>query len=193
MIATRDNLTVEPVEIADPNCETVWVKISTKNNGSMYVGSFYRRPNEYTPTQLESLEGVLQQVTDTARNDSSTIILGGDFNAKDIDWDSHTPKQDSAMKPLCLKLLSTLSEFSLSHHVREPTREHSVLDLFCSNKPGLVKSVNTVPGVSDHDVVVADCDIRARFTRKVPGKSTSIPKPIGTNYALKHRNFRNNF
>ena len=75
MIATRDNLTVEPVEIAVPNCETVWT-IFTKNNGSMYVGSFYRKPNEYTPTQLESLEGVLQQVTDTARNDSSTIILG---------------------------------------------------------------------------------------------------------------------
>ena len=102
------NLTVEPVEIADPNYETVWAKISTQNNGDMYVGSFYRRPNEYTPAQMECLDGVLKQVRDIAKNDASTIILGGDFNAKDINWDTQTIKPGSSMKSLCSKLLSTL-------------------------------------------------------------------------------------
>jgi len=42
---------------------------------------------------------------------------------------------------------------------REPTREGRVLDLFYTNKPSLVKAMSTIPGISDHDAVVADCDI----------------------------------
>ena len=114
-------------------------------------------------------------------------------NAKDIDWDSHTPKHDSAVKPLYMKLLRTLSEFSLSQHVREPTREHIVLDFFCSNKPGLVKSVNTVPGVSDHDVVVADSDIGARFTRKVPRKIHLYSKADWNKLRTKTSEFQEEF
>ena len=37
---------------------------------------------------------------------------------------------------------------------REPTRGQTLLDLFCCNKPSLVK-------LSDHSIVLADCDLKA--------------------------------
>ena len=75
----------------------------------------------------------------------------------------------------------------------EPTREGSVLDLFCSNKPGLVKSVYTVPGISDHEVVVADCDIRARFTRKIPRKIHLYSKADWNKLRAKTLDFKEEF
>ena len=46
----------------------------------------------------------------------------------------------------------------------------SILDLFCRKKPGLVKSCYSIPGISDHEVVLTDCDVRAQITKKVPRK-----------------------
>ena len=30
--------------------------------------------------------------------------------------------------------------------------------------------MSTIPGVSDHDIVVADCEVNVRYSRKVPRK-----------------------
>ena len=40
--------------------------------------------------------------------------------------------------------------------------------MFCSNKPGLVKACRAIPGISDHDIVVADCDVKAKIIPKAP-------------------------
>ena len=45
---------------------------------------------------------------------------------------------------------------------------YKVLDLFYNNKPTLVKAMVNVPGVSDHDAIVADCDIKPAFCKKKP-------------------------
>ena len=50
------------------------------------------------------------------------------------------------------------------------SREERILDLFCSNKPNLTKSVHVIPGLSDHEAVCADCDIQARTHKKPPRK-----------------------
>ena len=50
------------------------------------------------------------------------------------------------------------------------SREKRILDLFCSNKPNLTKSVHVIPGLSDHEAVCADCDIQARTHKKPPRK-----------------------
>ena len=43
----------------------------------------------------------------------------------------------------------------------EPNRESSILDLLFTNKPGLVKSHQTIPGISDHHMIVVDSNIKA--------------------------------
>lgn len=51
---------------------------------------------------------------------------------------------------------------------RDPTRDQRVLELFCTNKPSLVKSMSTVPGISDRDAIVADSDIKPAYVKKAP-------------------------
>ena len=53
---------------------------------------------------------------------------------------------------------------------REPTRDQNLLDLFCFNKPSLVKACISIPGISDHSIVLADCDLEAIINKKSPRK-----------------------
>ncbi len=41
---------------------------------------------------------------------------------------------------------------------RLPTRNDRILDLFITNQPGIVKSCNVIPGLSEHEIVAADCN-----------------------------------
>ena len=176
MIATKSSLTVERVKTPH-TCETVWAKIMDKQNNPIYIGSFYHRPHEYTPAEITELEKVMEHIeTITKNNPQSTIILGGDFNACDIDWLIHQVTPNSTMGPLCEILLNFLSDFFLTQCQKDPTSEDSVLDLFRTNKPDLVKSTSTIRGISDHDIIAANRDIRARHTRKAPRKIHMISK-----------------
>ena len=49
---------------------------------------------------------------------------------------------------------------------REPTRGQNLLDLFCCNKPSLVKSITSIPGISDHNIVLADCKLKPSIITK---------------------------
>ena len=51
---------------------------------------------------------------------------------------------------------------------REPTRETKLLDLFFTNKPTLVKTVSAIPGISDHEIVLADCNIKPTINKRAP-------------------------
>ena len=53
---------------------------------------------------------------------------------------------------------------------REPTRGQNLLDLFCCNKPLLVNACISIPGISDHSIVLADCDLKATINKKPPRK-----------------------
>ena len=193
MIATKENITIEPVSI-DSKCESAWGKIYLKDKSDLYIGSFYRRPNEYTPTQVEDLEQDLRHIEALTRNnDRASLILGGDFNARDIDWNSHTVKPESTIKPLCEKILSVFADFNLDQLQREPTRGKNVLDFICTNKPSLAKSTHTIPGISDHEAIVFDSDLRARLTRREPRKIYMYSKADWDTIREKTRNFVTNF
>ena len=62
------------------------------------VGSFHRHPNKGVSPTLE-LESQLSEITDTFRNNpKTTLILGGDFNAGGIDWETGLVPDDSPNK-----------------------------------------------------------------------------------------------
>ena len=68
------------------------------------------------------------------------------------------------------KTLDSFSNYSITQLQRDPTREGALLDLIGTNKRGLVKSVNTIPGISVHDIIVLDADLKAEMTKKAPHK-----------------------
>ena len=45
-----------------------------------------------------------------------------------------------------------------------------LLDLFCCNKPSLVKVCISIPGILDHSIVLADCDLKSTINKKPPRK-----------------------
>ena len=111
------------------------------------VGSFYRPPNKGVSLILE-LESQLSEITDTFRNNPKTIIiLGGDFNAVGIDWETGLVPDDSPNRHLKGKLIKVISEAGLQQMQREPTRGQNLPDLFCCNKPSLVKACISIPGI----------------------------------------------
>lgn len=51
--------------------------------------------------------------------------------------------------------LVTVSTFGLHHFVELPTRGDNVVDLLHSNCPEVLQDACTLPGISDHEIVVA--------------------------------------
>ena len=57
---------------------------------------------------------------------------------------------------------------------REPTRGQNLLDIFCCNMPSLVKACISIPGISDHSIVLDDCDQKATINKKLIKEQTVI-------------------
>jgi hypothetical protein len=56
--------------------------------------------------------------------------------------------------------------------VEEPTRQQNILDLILTNHPGKVIRTDTIPGISDHDIVYTEFDLRPV---KLQQKPRTIP------------------
>ena len=87
-----------------------------------------------------------------------------------MDWEKHIVTSECRDKNSCTALIDTFNKFSLTQLQRTPTREDAVLDLFATNKPGLIKSCRDIPGISDHNAVIIDADIKAQTSKKLPRK-----------------------
>ena len=58
--------------------------------------------------------------------------------------------------------MSSLDTHDFAQIHKEPSREENILDLLIINKHGLIKSSQSVPGISDHCAVVTELDIEPR-------------------------------
>ena len=94
------------------------------------------------------------------------MIHGGDFNVAHIDWNLIVPERGSNMQGLTDSLPPTLVEHDLINTQYEPSKGENVLDLFCTNKPSLVKSVTTISDFSDHSFIVVDTVLKPVSSKK---------------------------
>jgi len=98
----------------------------------------------------------------------STLLVSGDFNVGGVDWDALTTKVNANNKGTCKRMLDIITDGGLSQLQKKPTCQGEVLDLLCTSNPSLLKSINTIPGISDHNgIVVADFYFQA-FVNKRP-------------------------
>ena len=49
-----------------------------------------------------------------------------------------------------------------------PTRGQNILDLFFTTYPTLVDNVSITPGLSDHDIVLTQVNVKHEVTKQVP-------------------------
>lgn len=140
-----------PVDITGVTCEMVWCKISLSRGEYLTVGSFYRPPSS-TAQPLLSLYNALSVVA------PGHVVLGGDFNLPDVSWLDHRPMIGNSSS-LYATFSDIINDFHLYQFVTEPTRlgvsRASVLDILLCNRFPSITSVSVVPGISDHEAVVA--------------------------------------
>ena len=89
---------------------------------------------------------------------SFQVCLVGDFNFPNIDWRTEQVLSGQTVQSQrsALELLNFLSTGFLNQYVDQPTRGSSILDIFCTNNPGLVQSISVNPSeLSDHSLVSA--------------------------------------
>ena len=180
MVGVKNNLVVDEVSLNQSECEIVAVRIAIQNTSPLYVAAYYRPPDEHI-AKLDKFEEAMGQLLErTNGNSKATLLIGGDFNVGDIDWEKGIVNENSTKKSVCGRVLDIINGAHLTQLQKDPTRQDKVLDLLCTSNPSLLKSIETVPGISDHDgIAVADFYLRAHVNKKAPIPSHSGPGQTG--------------
>ena len=86
LIAVKNTFVASPVTDLDTDCEITWSRIELANNKPLFIGSFYRSSSSDDPEVINKLHESVSKLT---CKDASlpNIILNGDFNTPDINWD----------------------------------------------------------------------------------------------------------
>ena len=135
------------------------------NKPDLYIGSFYRPPSAGDSPLIE-LEATLTNLPV-----DKTIILGGDFNCREIDWVRLTSNGPNH----CHKLLDICNDFSLNQMNDKPTRLGSILELHLTNNPSLVRNCSIASGFSDHDGMIVHL---VTLSHPTPGDSRGSSSPF---------------
>jgi hypothetical protein len=146
------------------DAEIIWTKIQTMAK-DLFVGSFYMPHRDIS--HLNCLDISLGKITEKkGRN----ILLCGDFNCPDVNWNTHNVPPGAQDRKAQQKLVEIAEKYQLHQVQEEPTRGDNLLDLVFTTNPTLLKASVSTPGLSDHDAVVSDFCIQPFFVRNSPRK-----------------------
>ena len=81
----RDLLCTETPEL-DTDCEIIWCKLNIIGCRTLYLGSFYRPPNQKPEIEQKYLEAFNSSLTRIMSNKNAHVLVGGDFNCGNIEW-----------------------------------------------------------------------------------------------------------
>ena len=170
LIAFRDDIISNPEEELNTSCEITWAKVHFAQSKAIYFASFYRPPGN-SSVDLEQLHESLAVLYNRHNKSMPNVVIGGDFNLPDIDWESYksTNTQTASRHD---RFLEILSEFGLTNMVNEVTRPESenILDLVLTSNPSLIINTSVAPGMSDHDAVTFQLNLKPLRPRKPPHK-----------------------
>ena len=169
VLVNSDIISIEKPEYVT-SCEIEWVKLQLKDRKELLIGSFYmphRNMND-----VKELEKSLDQIS----NLNTNFILTGDFNCPDIDWENMSVNQNAQDKEIQKALMEVIVSHSITQIHELPTRGENLLDLILTSNPSLIKSSTNVPGISDHDIIITDCETKPYYQSKRPRKCYTYHK-----------------
>ena len=173
----KESLNVNEVDFHVDGCrDHAWIEICTGNNMSLLCGCIYR-------TQSKDLEcdGCIK----TAYHQNKSILIAGDFNYKEIDWErEYAPHTDTHL----IDFIETLQECFLYQHVSEQTRHRegdrsNLLDLILSSEEGMVQNLTYHPPLGESDHVIPRFNVPFDRSEKVNGWIAK-PDVFKTNYEV---------
>ncbi|XP_072039781.1 uncharacterized protein [Amphiura filiformis] len=147
------------------------------NAGKIYIGSFYHPPKSGSEP-FDHLFDSLAKIMNKNNGSHTNILLCGDFNLPDINWDLGVTKVGSPRKKLHDGFLDFLTETGLTQLNRLITRPRSqnVLDLVCTTNPNIVNNIRVASGISDHDILIFEINLAPKRQNKCPHKVFNFKK-----------------
>ena len=97
----------------ETDCEILWVRVDIAGSKTLHIGAFYR-PNISDNTALPELQSSLSRIPQ-----NHLVVLGGDFNLPDIDWNMGSVKPGSRYTGHHEKLLEIIDDTGLTQHVND--------------------------------------------------------------------------
>jgi endonuclease/exonuclease/phosphatase family metal-dependent hydrolase len=154
--------------------ENLFVKKKLNQTDKLLVGLVYRPPSNKTSEYNDKLCSL---ISETINKGYSHILIMGDFNYPDIDWENWNTKGDNTNSHE-YKFVETIQDNFLYQHTRKPTRRRGtdtphILDLIVANEETMISILEHVSphGKSDHCVLNFDFNCYANIcTQSKTGK-----------------------
>lgn len=135
----------------DLNSEAIACQLTFENHNSLIVCVFYRPPNRSSESII-NLCNFLKTIIDNYPH--LPIWIAGDLNLPNIDWEINHINGSAYPSTLCELFLDFILEYGFIQSIKDATREQNILDVFFTNRPTLIQSCCSVPGISDHEAVL---------------------------------------
>ena len=168
LIALKGDLFMNSTRVPEleTDCEILWVKLKINDSTDHHICAYYR-PHTGDIVSFSNFETSIMKASSRG---NPKLVIAGDLNFPDCNWSDLTVKP-SNYPNLHKKLYELLHDTGIDQLVKEPTRELNTLDLVMTNMPHLIPRLETIPGLSDHDIVyfeyVTDLKIGTQTPRSV--------------------------
>ena len=183
-IYTKLSLTVREVDLTtDDFKDHTWVEILS-TDAPILVGCIYRSPSS-DATKESSMASAIStaQVITTAWKTNPALVISGDFNYKEIDWENEYAPADKQNQQYFIR---ALQDCYLYQHVSEPTRYRdnetpNLLDLVLSGEEEMVCDLDYLPPLGESEHVFIQFKVKCTQSNALP--ETKKRNVFKTDYA----------
>ncbi|VDH94238.1 Hypothetical predicted protein [Mytilus galloprovincialis] len=148
--------------------ENLFIKVKLNQNDKLLVGLIYRTPSNSSKEYNDKLVNLMSEATDMGY---SHILIMGDFNYPEINWETWNTKGDRPNSTEN-KFLEALQDNFLYQHTTKPTRWRGAdtphtLDLLITNEEEMISNLEYMSplGKSDHCVLSFDFNCYVNIKR----------------------------
>ena len=162
-IYVDNSLIISPVQIGSAFNEFIAIEVALAGTDKLLLVLAYR--NRQDISDGDSCDALCALFNEIATRNASHLIIVGDFNIKDIDWENNIC--NLGPHHIGQRFLSCTLECFMYQHVLKPTRIRlgdtpSILDLIFSNEEAMVQNLNyhSPLGNSDHSCLIFNVHVR---------------------------------
>ena len=119
---------------------------------------------------MSDLSNLTESLKKLTGNKPKHLLITGDFNCPDINWKHLSVNPGAPNHDVQQELINLSVDMNLNQIHEYPTRGNNMLDLVFTTNSTLIKSSVNAPGLSDHDMVITDCDIKPSYSKQKPRK-----------------------